>query len=210
MARASGSYPEGHWFKSNYRYHFFSPGPLVKRSRHRPFTAVTGVRFPHGSPNGSLAQLGEHLPYKQRVSGSSPLTSTNMEAPTKVGAFSFVYPLLISFLTAEFVICQPAKGQRFEPVNFHHKDIPKGMSFFIFLKQSVKFFRRSCGADAGGEIDPFPRGGDFRPRRAGAFFAAFGGGGVRTLRRAGENCCRAAAGVCKRGYRTPLKTGFRP
>ena len=26
---------------------------------------------------GSLAQLGEHLPYKQRVSGSSPLTSTN-------------------------------------------------------------------------------------------------------------------------------------
>ena len=54
----------------------FSLGPLVKRSRHRPFTAVTGVRFPHGSPHGSLAQLGEHLPYKQRVSGSSPLTST--------------------------------------------------------------------------------------------------------------------------------------
>ncbi len=25
--------------------------------------------------NGGLAQLGEHLPYKQRVSGSSPLTS---------------------------------------------------------------------------------------------------------------------------------------
>ena len=25
---------------------------------------------------GSLAKLGEHLPYKQRVSGSSPLTST--------------------------------------------------------------------------------------------------------------------------------------
>ena len=27
---------------------------------------------------GSLAQLGEHLPYKQRVIGSSPITSTNM------------------------------------------------------------------------------------------------------------------------------------
>ena len=26
--------------------------------------------------DGGLAQLGEHLPYKQRVSGSSPLTST--------------------------------------------------------------------------------------------------------------------------------------
>ena len=37
---------------------------------------------------GSLAQLGEHLPYKQRVSGSSPLTSTK-KALTKVSAFSF-------------------------------------------------------------------------------------------------------------------------
>ena len=26
--------------------------------------------------NGSLAQLGEHLPYKQRVTGSSPVLST--------------------------------------------------------------------------------------------------------------------------------------
>ena len=31
--------------------------------------------FPLGSLNGSLAQLGEHLPYKQRVTGSSPVTS---------------------------------------------------------------------------------------------------------------------------------------
>ena len=31
-------------------------------------------RYP--SQYGGLAQLGEHLPYKQRVSGSSPLTST--------------------------------------------------------------------------------------------------------------------------------------
>ena len=30
---------------------------------------------------GVLAQLGEHLPYKQRVIGSSPIGST----PTKVG-----------------------------------------------------------------------------------------------------------------------------
>ena len=26
---------------------------------------------------GSIAQLGEHLPYKQGVTGSSPVTSTN-------------------------------------------------------------------------------------------------------------------------------------
>ena len=28
--------------------------------------------------NGSLAQLGEHLPYKQRVTGSSPVTSISV------------------------------------------------------------------------------------------------------------------------------------
>ena len=29
---------------------------------------------------GSIAQLGEHLPYKQRVIGSSPIVSTSAEA----------------------------------------------------------------------------------------------------------------------------------
>ena len=47
LARAIGSYPIGRGFKSNFRYHF---GPLVKRLRHGPFTAVTWVRFPYGSP----------------------------------------------------------------------------------------------------------------------------------------------------------------
>ena len=31
-------------------------GPLVKRLRHRPFTAVTGVRFPHGSEKSTLTR----------------------------------------------------------------------------------------------------------------------------------------------------------
>ena len=47
LARALGSYPTGRWFKSDFRYH---AGPLVKRLRHGPFTAVTWVRFPYGSP----------------------------------------------------------------------------------------------------------------------------------------------------------------
>ena len=51
-------------------------GPMVKRLRHRPFTAVSRVQIPVGSPHGSIAQLGEHLPYKQGVTGSSPVTST--------------------------------------------------------------------------------------------------------------------------------------
>ena len=53
MARAIGSYPIGHGFKANSRYH----GPLVKRLRHRPFTAVTGVRFSHGSPKKITSEL---------------------------------------------------------------------------------------------------------------------------------------------------------
>ena len=52
LARAFGSYPKCRWFKSNCRYHSFLlfSGPLVKRLRHRPFTAVSRVRFSHGSP----------------------------------------------------------------------------------------------------------------------------------------------------------------
>ena len=50
LARARGSYPRCHWFKSNYRYHFFNIGPLVKRLRLRPFTAASRVRFSYGSP----------------------------------------------------------------------------------------------------------------------------------------------------------------
>ena len=73
LARANGSYPLGRWFEPTRRYHF---GPLVKRLRHRPFTAVTRVQISYGSPYGSIAQLGEHLPYKQRVIGSSPIVPT--------------------------------------------------------------------------------------------------------------------------------------
>ena len=53
---------------------------------------------------GSLAQLGEHLPYKQRVSGSSPLT------PTKYG------PVVQLVRT---LACH-ARGRRFEPVPGRH------------------------------------------------------------------------------------------
>ena len=67
---------------------YLQTGPLVKRLRHRPFTAVTRVRVPYGSfilivtfLFGGLAQLGEHLPYKQGVSGSIPLTSITRVVP---------------------------------------------------------------------------------------------------------------------------------
>ena len=49
LARAHGSYPWCRWFKSSSRYLY-----------------------------GILAQLGEHLPYKQRVTGSSPVGPINL------------------------------------------------------------------------------------------------------------------------------------
>ena len=33
-------------------------------------------KSPQGKTHGSIAQLGEHLPYKQRVIGSSPIVPT--------------------------------------------------------------------------------------------------------------------------------------
>ena len=54
LARAFGSYPKCRWFKSDCRYQF---GPVVKRLRHRPFTAVTRVRFSSGSPKKTDPQM---------------------------------------------------------------------------------------------------------------------------------------------------------
>ena len=48
-------------------------GPVVKRLRHRPFTAVTRVRFPSGSVDADVAQLAEQLICNQQVIGSSPI-----------------------------------------------------------------------------------------------------------------------------------------
>ena len=39
----------------------------------RPVTAEVAGSSPAWVAHGSLAQLGEHLPYKQRVTGSSPV-----------------------------------------------------------------------------------------------------------------------------------------
>ena len=50
--------------------------------------------------NGSIAQLGEHLPYKQRVTGSSPVVPTNCG-------------LVVQLVRT--LACH-ARGRRFEPV----------------------------------------------------------------------------------------------
>ena len=67
-------------------------GRMVKRLRHRPFTAVSGVRFPLRSPTyGRLAQLGERLPYKQNVSSSILLAPTTKEDDTCVTLYRLFY-----------------------------------------------------------------------------------------------------------------------
>ena len=51
---------------------------LVDKAMYPLYTKQVGCE---SSYNGILAQLGEHLPYKQRVIGSSPIGSI----PTSVG-----------------------------------------------------------------------------------------------------------------------------
>ena len=54
---------------------------------------------------GVLAQLGEHLPYKQRVIGSSPIATT------------MFYGLVVQLVRT--LACH-ARGRRFEPVPGRH------------------------------------------------------------------------------------------
>ena len=91
MVRAAGSYPAGRWFESDRRYQ--------KSKRYlyiRPYGQVVKTSPFHGgnpssnlgrvTTSGSIAQLGERLPYKQDVTGSSPVVPTKVveKAPYSV------------------------------------------------------------------------------------------------------------------------------
>ena len=63
---------------------FFFLGSMVKRLRHRPFTAVTRVRISLGSfyyiiIYADMAQLAEQLICNQQVIGSSPIIGLNVD-----------------------------------------------------------------------------------------------------------------------------------
>ncbi len=66
MVRAPPCHGGGRGFESH-------PGRLKKMRRDNLFTKSISKAFAYGI----LAQLGEHLPYKQRVIGSSPIGPTN-------------------------------------------------------------------------------------------------------------------------------------
>ena len=113
---------------------------MVKRLRHHPFTVETRVRVPigipltsggasaleHKSPHGSLAQLGEHLPYKQRVTGSIPVASTKKAQFTSCG---------LCFFLATASTCDPLaqEGAR--------KRIPGGITVKAARLRSLSFER---------------------------------------------------------------------
>ena len=76
------------------------------------------------SGNGSIAQLGEHLPYKQEVTGSSPVVPT-----TKFG------PVVQSVSTPA---CH-AGGRRFESVRGRHNVLWRNHSpQYASVAQSVE------------------------------------------------------------------------
>ena len=73
---------------------------------------VTGVRFPYESPYyGRIAQLGEHLPYKQRVTGSIPVV------PTIVFKTKIIYGPVAQLVRVP--ACH-AGGRGFEPLLGRH------------------------------------------------------------------------------------------
>ena len=55
------------------KVHTFYKASWLSWLERRPVTAEVGGSSPPGVVCGILAQLGEHLPYKQRVTGSSPV-----------------------------------------------------------------------------------------------------------------------------------------
>ena len=106
LARAFGSYPKCRWFKSDCRYQF---GPVVKRLRHRPFTAVTRVRFSSGSPK-----------------------KTDPQMRPVVSSVGFLFGRIAQLVRA---FASHARGHGFESPCVHQKRsnfcLPKVTSFFI-------------------------------------------------------------------------------
>ena len=75
--RASALQAEGHRFEP-YRSHVTKEyGEIAQLARaHGSYPWCRGFESPSRYLYGILAQLGEHLPYKQRVTGSSPVGPT--------------------------------------------------------------------------------------------------------------------------------------
>jgi hypothetical protein len=103
VARACGSYPQCPGFKSLRRYHSKNNeivGPVVKRLRHRPFTAVTGVRVPSGSPLMLTDFYGHFFISFLEKTGQNPWHKSQNESKRDLMSFDFLNlsPLLTFFM----------------------------------------------------------------------------------------------------------------
>ena len=72
----------------------------IDKSNHLWYTLYRSRAKATNKQNGSIAQLGEHLPYKQRVIGSSPIVPT-------------IYGLVVQLVRT--LACH-ARGRGFEPL----------------------------------------------------------------------------------------------
>ena len=139
LARVLGSYPIGRRFESHCRYQFqhtylrrvfhkraLEPliyGPVVKRLRHRPFTAVTRVRFSSGSPQSTCKKqvlfYFYYLFHKNRESNSIIHLSVVRQGRSRKG-------YIIGYLRSK------SSRQRLDDSRpGHHKALARCRCFFI-------------------------------------------------------------------------------
>ena len=110
------------------------------------FAIITKPREKHGKQNGSIAQLGEHLPYKQRVIGSSPIVPTN--------------GLVVQLVRT--LACH-ARGQGFEPPSGRHFFFKKFASVAQLVEQETENLRVVGSIPTGGTICGFSSFGRAQP-----------------------------------------------
>ena len=128
LARALGSYPSCHRFESSRRYHpeeaapapplralktrarFWAFGPLVKRLRHRPFTAVTRVRVPYGSPIWRLSSAGRALASHARGHRFEFCSLHHKKPWNRNGFRAFFFSLLLRWRTCCRIVSGHFRG----------------------------------------------------------------------------------------------------
>ena len=138
------------------------------------------------TPCGSLAQLGEHLPYKQRVTGSSPVVPTNYFVTGKEICLSTIIIILHSrraelekfeviFFNGRVVqlvrtLACHARGRGFEPHSGRHCFASVAQSVEQRTENprvdgSIPSGSTKCGFSSSGRAPPCQGGGSgFEPR----------------------------------------------
>ena len=130
LARAIGSYPIGHGFKSSFRYHL---GPLVKRLRHGPFTAVTWVRFPYGSPKRKSTTIVVLFLF----GGAYAPNRTHHRACAGSGSQIRLSDGLCSHKTSQTNLVPRALARRHLPVHYPSTNLYAPNLTYLFAKQKI-------------------------------------------------------------------------